>query len=879
MHEIRDMNIVNDTAFHFVPITGRLNFPGHSLTIAVKGTFELSSGVKAIPAKDCLYPTGDEYYPDDIDRRGGLFYESDFTFLKPRTDLLLVGKCHAPGGKPVQMCPVTFQVGDYKKSLSVFGDRQWKKRLLRWKATEPELFTEMDLRYEKSFGGEKSAENPVGKGDGPVWDDQGNEFRPLPNIEDPQYLITSPKRSPEPAGFGPLGRVWQTRYAKMGTYTSDYKVTRWPWFPEDFDWGHFNAAPPGMQVEGYLEGSEKLYFENLHPEHPQYHSQLPGINVRCFMNKRIDPKKQERSFEEVSMNLDTLWVDMEAEKLVLVWRGWTQILSEDYEEVQDLFILSEPLEQPPASLEECHKQFLNRQAEEEKAWAMEPEKPETQPNKAAESAAPAQGKPAIDPAWLQAQTNAIMAQMGIDPENLPPEAREKQSQIIQKLTETDSAKAAGMEQKELDSQMREAFAKLDLDPDHLPPVSAKAKAEQFRLLKELGLKPADIAGNPEFGKILALMGAALPKMGLDPENLDPLIEQAKKQQERLKKQFGTEEEADTGATKNKEVHSLTRETVQERIARGESFAGEDLHDLDLSGLDLSSLDFSSANLAGAILTGAKLQVSILAGADLTEADLSEADLTRANLAESDLTKAKLEKAILKDADFTAGILTAADLTEAVLTDAVFEKARMAGAILDRVNARDANFPEADLTESSFRRSSCPGADFSKAVLDKAVFQGADLQEAFFEGAVGRKINLSETDLTNFRASERCDFTDGIFWNAVGPGSIWENSNLTGSDFRGSRMEGAIFTGACLKQADLSFTDMKFSRFNKTNLLEARLVRMNLFQGSLEKADLTGADLNGSNMYGVEFLDAVTEDIRTEETNLKMSKLQEKTEQV
>ena len=65
----------------------------------------------------------------------------------------------------------------------------------------------------------------------------------------------------------------------------------------------------------------------------------------------------------------------------------------------------------------------------------------------------------------------------------------------------------------------------------------------------------------------------------------------------------------------------------------------------------------------------------------------------------------------------------------------------------------------------------------------------------------------------------------------------------------------------------------FFAFDKASLQEARLVQMNLYQGSLEKADLTGADLSGSNMYGVEFLDAVIENIRTNQTNLKMSKLQ------
>ena len=872
------MRIINATSFTFASISGRLGFPGRSLTLIVKGTFDLSYSIQAREAEEQLFPTGDEYYTDDVERKGGLFYESDFAFLKPRADLLLVGKCHTPGGRTVTNCPVTFQVGDFKKTLTVFGNRRWKKRLFRWKATEPETFIEMELRYENSFGGQRTAKNPLGKGDGPIKKDQGGDAGPLPNIEDPSQLINSPKSSPEPAGFGPLGRMWQTRYSKTGTYTGNYRESRWPWFPEDFDWGYFNAAPPGMQVEGYLKGNEKLTFENLHPEHPQYHSQLPGINVRCFINKRTVSGEAETSFEEVSMHLDTLWVDMEKEKLVLVWRGWTEVQSEDYEEVQNLFITSEPLDRQPASLEECRKRFQNKKAEQEKEWAMEPEKPETQPVEIPESPSHADEKQAVDPSYVQTQVNSILAQMGIDPKKLPPEVREKNSRFIRRFTETDPQKIEAMEQQELDAQMSKALARLGLDPDNLPTISAKAKAEQLRIMKELGIKPADIAANPELQKFWTILGAALPKAGLDPENLDPMMEQVRKQQERLKVQSGAEEE-ESAESRDKKAQTLTREDVQEKAARGESFAGENLQGLDLSHLELKELDFSGANISGSSLINTNLQSCILFGVDLSGSDLAGADLTEANLAESDLTKAGLEKAILKDTDFTAGILTEANLTEAVLTDAVFEKARMAGAILDRVNARDTNFPEADLTGCSFRESSCPGADFSKAILDQAVFKGADLHEAIFEGAVGRKINLAEADITKLRASEGCNFTEGIFWNAAGTGSIWENSDLTGSDFRGARMEGAIFSDACLKQADLSAADMKFVSFNKANLQEARLVQMNLFQGSLEKADLTGADLSGSNMYGVEFLDAVVENIQTKGTNLKMSKLQEKTEQV
>ncbi len=43
-------------------------------------------------------------------------------------------------------------------------------------------------------------------------------------------------------------------------------------------------------------------------------------------------------FKEVKMNLDTLWVDMENEKLVLVWRGVSEIKTEDYEEIASIFL-------------------------------------------------------------------------------------------------------------------------------------------------------------------------------------------------------------------------------------------------------------------------------------------------------------------------------------------------------------------------------------------------------------------------------------------------------------------------------------------------------------------------------------------------------------
>ena len=66
--------------------------------------------------------------------------------------------------------------------------------------------------------------------------------------------------------------------------------------------------------------------------------------------------------------------------------------------------------------------------------------------------------------------------------------------------------------------------------------------------------------------------------------------------------------------------ALTREEVRERIARGESLAGEDYSHCDLSDLDLSGQDLSDATLTRANLKGAGLK-----GADLSDAYVVEID--------------------------------------------------------------------------------------------------------------------------------------------------------------------------------------------------------------------------------------------------------------
>ena len=174
------MEILNQTPFTFAYIAGRVGFPKHSLTLIVKGTFELKANQNTVVAKEQVYPTGDEFYSEDEDMIGGPWYTSDFAYFKPRADLLLVGKCYSPGGKKAYSIPVKFQVGSKSKTLSVFGNRYWVGGFSNNISTKPEPFSEMELRYENSYGGNGYEKNPVGKGIDKIEIKTGDEIAFLP---------------------------------------------------------------------------------------------------------------------------------------------------------------------------------------------------------------------------------------------------------------------------------------------------------------------------------------------------------------------------------------------------------------------------------------------------------------------------------------------------------------------------------------------------------------------------------------------------------------------------------------------------------------------------------------------------------------------------
>jgi hypothetical protein len=324
------MNIVNFTSFpvEALPV---MNHEGNPVVVVVvKGTFDVSaSGVVTPSDKQIPVTFGDEL--PEAEKGHAPKWESDVVSFKPKTDVVLVGRATAPGGRPAPWVDATLRVGPVGKSLRVFGERKWvcNGKKLTAAMTHPLPFVTMDIVQERAFGGMDvrtggtCAENPAGRG----YFDQENVDEPektfLPNVEDPKALIRHWKDHPTPAGFGVVAKGAPSRTRHLGTFDERWEKERSPAPPADARPDFHNAAQPDLQVPGFLKGNEEAELVNLTPG-GVLRFRLPGVRPTVTVT-RADIEllgwEAPTSTEAIEMRLDTLCLLPEENRFFLVWRG------------------------------------------------------------------------------------------------------------------------------------------------------------------------------------------------------------------------------------------------------------------------------------------------------------------------------------------------------------------------------------------------------------------------------------------------------------------------------------------------------------------------------------------------------------------------------
>ncbi len=285
-----------------------------TLYVVVKGTATLRPHL-SLASEQVPVTIADEYYGDPA--LSSLRAVSDMHIGKPGTDVVMVGSAWAPGKRPVTGMQVSLSVADRRKTIQVMGNRVWRNG----RPSDPEPFVSIPLVWERAFGGwcrrgdEVLAEerNPVGCGfaGGRSTDDM--QDLPVPNLEDPATPIQQIGETPAPACLAPIAPSWLPRRAYAGTYDEAWQRSRAPYLPEDFDPRYFQCAAPGFVFERYLQGGEQVEVSGVMADGPLAFA-VPQMRLAVVVTVA-------GAAEEPPVNLETIWIEPDANRLCLTWRA------------------------------------------------------------------------------------------------------------------------------------------------------------------------------------------------------------------------------------------------------------------------------------------------------------------------------------------------------------------------------------------------------------------------------------------------------------------------------------------------------------------------------------------------------------------------------
>lgn len=195
------MRFTNATPFP--ALLHRQGIPGRRIAAAIvaRATFEIGAPCRASRQQPWRVS------PTAWDGPGGLM-EPDAVFDRHGCDLFLLGDASSPDGSPVTALDVSMEVGTFSAGVRVLGDRIWVRDGDRLVPGPAEPFVRMPLGPERAYGGVAlfdelpipHPDNPGGKGFHVEMEQA--EGGALPNVEDPEHVVTSWEDRPEPVGVG-----------------------------------------------------------------------------------------------------------------------------------------------------------------------------------------------------------------------------------------------------------------------------------------------------------------------------------------------------------------------------------------------------------------------------------------------------------------------------------------------------------------------------------------------------------------------------------------------------------------------------------------------------------------------------------------------------
>ncbi|AVF36968.1 DUF2169 family type VI secretion system accessory protein [Rahnella sikkimica] len=287
------MNITNNTDFpHFQ--FEKVGYFGELFSvIVVSQTFDLSSDGGICPISEIQRPPvlADTWFGEP--EMSSLKTATDLVCKKKRSEIILSGHAWNAAGRASDW-QGEFQVGDFRRTISVCGSCEWRYSQGQWELSQPRQTDHVPLHFELASYSEF---NPVG--------------RHLPEYGDTQCVFPAPQLSSSP---GAVCRSWPSRIRYANGFNSEWQRHTRPFYPDEFDFTFLSCAPPEQQYVGFLKGDEKVVLNGLLPTKAKFTSFLPGIRLLAELYKGVQVPEQRL------LLADTLTCYTDDEQLTLIWR-------------------------------------------------------------------------------------------------------------------------------------------------------------------------------------------------------------------------------------------------------------------------------------------------------------------------------------------------------------------------------------------------------------------------------------------------------------------------------------------------------------------------------------------------------------------------------
>jgi uncharacterized protein YjbI with pentapeptide repeats len=817
--------------------------------------------------------------PDELGKDAAL----DEGMPKPRGELLVHGTAYAPGGAPrpgfsvrVAMAGETPERSIDKK-LYVVGPREWKLT----GPTDPRPITELRLGWEHAFGGEGYAQNPLGLGYAPRVEGT-TKVHPLPRIEDPKQLVTSPNDRPTPAGLGALDITWPERRRHQGTYDKRWLEEDFPGLARDLDPELFMVAPPDQRVTGYLEPGARVTLENLHPHEPKLETRVPTLRARAFLQR-----KGAAGLDEVAMRPETLVLFPGLSRGVLLFRGVAQVQEWDARDVESLVLaLERPGEPKPT---EHYEAALARRLDKQRGAIaalddrdllpkLDKRPPEAQLADETYSdmlvlmktddrlgqRARAKGQRELDRVRLDLRARGIDPdEKGVPRQLAPPPRTPALDDLgdyldeIEKVVAEETAKTEAKHKDAIEEARRVCAERgIDFDAEVEKRKRERGGPPKFRARDELR-RMEELA---EAGRKAGEPITSLEDKLADPEFANKLV-QAEEAQLDAYRRFGHHF---PGVVRDDERAAMLRVEVEACVTSGTSLAGRDLTGADLTGLDLSGLDLSGALLEAARLDGARLVGAKLDGAMLSRASLVDAKLERASLRGANLGEATLDRASFAGATLDGAVLAKCVGRATVLDGASLAKVDALWSKLPEASLRGVVLDEMILLEVDLEGACLAGASLKKALAVQCKWARVDLSDGRLDG-----LTFVESDLDGARFDRARAQGLKVVGGTTARGASFEGADVSRSNFRGAALEKATFERASCESTDFSEADLSGGSlrdasapralFMRTKLDGCDLTRANCSDGLFLAASLAGTRADGANLFRASLLGAKGDD--------------------